>query len=182
LLGKLRGLPEDLQFTTSTNISEIYYGAYRSRNKEKILKAYEGRVFPNLTILPFDSESGRICGQLKARTEHQILVQGSDSEWGKRHRLAKIRKQNMMISICGFTYIEPNWRAIKEGSSRKLFETLTQKSFDIWLGFVFERFCLKHAGICDPTGRIFGLMPHPEGFNHYTNHPDWTKEKEALAR
>lgn len=29
------------------------------------------------------------------------------------------------------------------------------------------------AGICDPTGRIFGLMPHPEGFNHLTNHPDW---------
>ncbi|MGD9246681.1 MAG: phosphoribosylformylglycinamidine synthase subunit PurQ, partial [Desulfobacteraceae bacterium] len=29
------------------------------------------------------------------------------------------------------------------------------------------------AGICDPSGRIFGLMPHPEGFNRWTNHPDW---------
>jgi len=38
------------------------------------------------------------------------------------------------------------------------------------------------AGICDPTGRIFGLMPHPEGFNHYTNHPNWTQKKEALVR
>ena len=38
------------------------------------------------------------------------------------------------------------------------------------------------AGICDPSGRIFGLMPHPEGFNHYTNHPNWTKKKEALSR
>ncbi len=38
------------------------------------------------------------------------------------------------------------------------------------------------AGICDPTGRIFGLMPHPEAFNHFTNHPDWTKRKLALAR
>ena len=38
------------------------------------------------------------------------------------------------------------------------------------------------AGICDPTGRIFGLMPHPEAFNHYTNHPDWAKRKETLAR
>jgi len=38
------------------------------------------------------------------------------------------------------------------------------------------------AGICDPTGRIFGLMPHPEAFNHFTNHPDWTRKKEALAR
>jgi phosphoribosylformylglycinamidine synthase len=38
------------------------------------------------------------------------------------------------------------------------------------------------AGICDPTGRIFGLMPHPEAFNHVTNHPDWTLKKEALLR
>lgn len=38
------------------------------------------------------------------------------------------------------------------------------------------------AGICDPTGRIFGLMPHPEAFLHPTNHPNWTKQKEALLR
>ncbi len=38
------------------------------------------------------------------------------------------------------------------------------------------------AGICDPTGRIFGLMPHPEAFNHFTNHPDWPRRKLALAR
>src|SRR5208282_4293355 len=30
------------------------------------------------------------------------------------------------------------------------------------------------AGICDPTGRVFGLMPHPEAFIHAENHPDWT--------
>jgi phosphoribosylformylglycinamidine synthase I len=33
------------------------------------------------------------------------------------------------------------------------------------------------AGICDETGRIFGLMPHPEAYLHYTNHPRWTREK-----
>jgi phosphoribosylformylglycinamidine synthase subunit PurQ / glutaminase len=38
------------------------------------------------------------------------------------------------------------------------------------------------AGICDPTGRIFGLMPHPEAFHHITNHPDWTRLKEVLDR
>ncbi len=31
------------------------------------------------------------------------------------------------------------------------------------------------AGICDPTGRVFGLMPHPEAFNHWTNHPKWRR-------
>jgi len=38
------------------------------------------------------------------------------------------------------------------------------------------------AGICDSTGRIFGLMPHPEAYNHYTNHPDWVAKREQLAR
>ena len=38
------------------------------------------------------------------------------------------------------------------------------------------------AGICDPTGRIFGLMPHPEGYNHWTNHPTWTRQKEWVKR
>ncbi len=33
------------------------------------------------------------------------------------------------------------------------------------------------AGICDPTGRVFGLMPHPEAYNHVCNHPDWTRQK-----
>jgi phosphoribosylformylglycinamidine synthase I len=38
------------------------------------------------------------------------------------------------------------------------------------------------AGICDPTGRVVGLMPHPEAFNHWTNHPDWTYTKEIYRR
>lgn len=31
------------------------------------------------------------------------------------------------------------------------------------------------AGICDPTGRIFGLMPHPEAHLMPYNHPHWTR-------
>ena len=38
------------------------------------------------------------------------------------------------------------------------------------------------AGICDPSGRIFGLMPHPEAYHHWTNHPDWTRIREAARR
>jgi phosphoribosylformylglycinamidine synthase len=32
------------------------------------------------------------------------------------------------------------------------------------------------AGLCDETGRIFGLMPHPEAYVHRTHHPRWTRE------
>jgi len=33
------------------------------------------------------------------------------------------------------------------------------------------------AALTDPTGRLFGLMPHPEAFLHKTNHPRWTREQ-----
>ncbi len=33
------------------------------------------------------------------------------------------------------------------------------------------------AGICDPSGRVFGLMPHPEAFTSRCHHPRWTREE-----
>ena len=33
------------------------------------------------------------------------------------------------------------------------------------------------AGICDKTGRVFGLMPHPEAYLSPFNHPHWTHQK-----
>ena len=33
------------------------------------------------------------------------------------------------------------------------------------------------AGICDPTGRILGLMPHPERFTQKEHHPNWRRLK-----
>ena len=32
------------------------------------------------------------------------------------------------------------------------------------------------AGVCDNTGRVFGLMPHPERHILPTQHPRWTRE------
>jgi phosphoribosylformylglycinamidine synthase subunit PurQ / glutaminase len=31
------------------------------------------------------------------------------------------------------------------------------------------------AALCDPSGRIMGLMPHPERFATVTQHPTWTR-------
>jgi len=38
------------------------------------------------------------------------------------------------------------------------------------------------AGICDMTGRVFGLMPHPEAAVSFYQFPDWTKRKEEARR
>jgi phosphoribosylformylglycinamidine synthase len=35
------------------------------------------------------------------------------------------------------------------------------------------------AGACDPTGRILGLMPHPERYTAFHHHPAWTRREEA---
>jgi len=32
------------------------------------------------------------------------------------------------------------------------------------------------AGICNPEGNVFGLMPHPEKFIHKWMHPYWTRD------
>lgn len=34
------------------------------------------------------------------------------------------------------------------------------------------------AGICNESGRLFGLMPHPEAYLCGFNHPRWTREKQ----
>ncbi|MFP4658463.1 MAG: phosphoribosylformylglycinamidine synthase subunit PurQ, partial [Desulfonatronovibrionaceae bacterium] len=36
------------------------------------------------------------------------------------------------------------------------------------------------AGLTAPGGRLFGLMPHPEAYNHRTNHPGWTRGESAI--
>ncbi|MFA5821431.1 MAG: phosphoribosylformylglycinamidine synthase subunit PurQ, partial [Candidatus Gracilibacteria bacterium] len=36
--------------------------------------------------------------------------------------------------------------------------------------------------ITDPSGRILGIMPHPERFLYFTNEDGWELKKEQLLR
>ncbi|MDH3746521.1 MAG: phosphoribosylformylglycinamidine synthase subunit PurQ [Acidobacteriota bacterium] len=33
------------------------------------------------------------------------------------------------------------------------------------------------AGICDPSGRVFGLMPHPDAYLYPFQHPQWSRRR-----
>ena len=33
------------------------------------------------------------------------------------------------------------------------------------------------AGICDPTGRLFGMMPHPDAYLYPFQHPGWSRAR-----
>lgn len=35
------------------------------------------------------------------------------------------------------------------------------------------------AGVCDPSGRLFGLMPHPDAYLYGFHHPRWTRRRLA---
>ncbi len=35
------------------------------------------------------------------------------------------------------------------------------------------------AGVCDPSGRLFGLMPHPDAFLYPFQHPLWFRQAES---
>jgi predicted nucleic acid-binding protein len=96
LLERLKILPKNVQFTTSINIGEIYYGAARSMQKEKILNAFKEKVFPNITVLPFESESAEIYGNLKAKLE-KIGMAKSEPDL----RIASIAIQYKMVLVTG---------------------------------------------------------------------------------
>ncbi len=53
------------------------------------------------------------------------------------------------------------------------------ESGDVSAGFPYNPngSAVDIAGICDESGRIFGLMPHPEAYLSPYNAPDWTARK-----
>ena len=69
LIDRLSKIPRPLQFTTSINAAEVYYGACRVDRREELIRAFEERVLSRLTILSFDLESARVFGRLKASLE-----------------------------------------------------------------------------------------------------------------
>ena len=98
LLQKIQKLPKELQYTSSINIGEIYYGANRYSRREQIIEAFEERVFPSVHIVGFDEMSGKLFGELKARLEEQGIVCSEPDL-----RIASIAIQHDFILITGNT-------------------------------------------------------------------------------
>jgi len=75
LMGRLAQTPLASQFTSAVNAAEIFYGIFRIQGREglqeSLLRFFEDRVFPRLTILPFDGESAIVYGRLKAGLERK---------------------------------------------------------------------------------------------------------------
>jgi phosphoribosylformylglycinamidine (FGAM) synthase-like amidotransferase family enzyme len=75
---------------------------------------------------------------------------------------------------------------VRHGEGRIVFD-ITHKQEVLRRLDRYSSICLKYemnpngsdedvAGLSDSTGRILGLMPHPEGFVRWTQHPEWTMQ------
>ncbi len=65
----LAKVPREEQFTSAIVIGELYRGAYRSPARERHLRNIEQRVLPAVTVLPYDLDVAKVCGELQARLE-----------------------------------------------------------------------------------------------------------------
>ena len=96
LIERLSRIPRALQFTTSINAAEIYYGASRTGRREELIRAFDELVLSRLTVLPFDLESARVFGRLKASLEARGLPRSEPDL-----RIAAIALQHRLTVITG---------------------------------------------------------------------------------
>lgn len=96
LIERLSRIPRGLQFTSSINVAELYYGACRTGRREELIEAYEKLVFSRLTVLPFDIESARTFGRLKASLEVRGLPRSEPDL-----RIAAIALQHRLMIVTG---------------------------------------------------------------------------------
>lgn len=80
---------------------------------------------------------------------------------------------------------------VRHGEGRLVF-TLTNRAETVGKLERQGMFCLKYevnpngsesnlAGLCDASGRIFGLMPHPEAAVRMSTHPEWTLHPDRMG-
>ncbi|MCP4146624.1 MAG: AAA family ATPase [bacterium] len=128
-------------------IHKIFYSQFKeAETYRRIVSALKGRL---LTFKELCEKTGKPSGgtmknalDLLVNAELVSFYISMDKGWNSKFK--KYRLGDELLAFY-FKYIEPNIRLINEGGQTKLFEKLSQESLNVWLGFAFERFCLKHA-------------------------------------
>ena len=62
-------IPREEQFTSAVVIGELYKGAYRSQARDRHLTNIEQRILPAVTVLPYDTGTAKIFGEIRAYLE-----------------------------------------------------------------------------------------------------------------
>ncbi len=130
-------------------VERIFYSQFREpRAYRKIVNLLRNGIFSlsEISAKTRIASGGGLKQYLKNLERAEMIRSIVPFDRSEKSKLKKYTLADEFL-IFFFKYIEPNLRIIKESTSRRLFETLTRNSFNSWLGFAFERFCLKHAGM-----------------------------------
>ena len=179
-------------FTYGDDISagKIMANEIRPRLKEEILKfVADGRLVLGICNgFQVLVKTGILPG-MKGKSAQPVTLTNNDSgKFECRWVYLKVNEK----SPCVFTKgIDTMYVPIAHGEGKLVAEAGMAERLNVVVQYVSENGKTEAgypynpngsindiAGICDTSGRIFGLMPHPEDFIRWTQHPRWTREKE----
>ncbi|MCK5809177.1 hypothetical protein KAH37_09355, partial [bacterium] len=128
-------------------IDKIFYAQFR-----------DAEIYVQIVRLLRDSllthtEIAAKCGKKSGGSLKKILQHLEDAEiirahftfdrnWNAKYKKYKLSDEYLTFF---FKYMNPYLKTIAAGEQSKLFEMMVESSFSVWLGFAFEKFCLKHA-------------------------------------
>ena len=141
----------DLCFSKSSflinEIEKIFYSQFREPyNYSKIVSMLRHNAM-SLSIIA-NKLSQKSGGSLK---ESLRLLEGAEIIKSfipfNKNRNSKLIKYKLSDEFLCFyyKYMEEHIDIINDGEQSNLFEMISKDNLQIWLGFAFERFCLKHS-------------------------------------
>jgi phosphoribosylformylglycinamidine synthase I len=119
--------------------------------------------------------------------DHRLTLAGNDSNrFECRWVYLKVNQERPCIFTKG---ISTMYLPVAHGEGKVVADSETLGGLDVVVRYADDTGNVKAgypynpngsldniAGICDASGRIFGLMPHPERFIRWAQHPRWTRE------
>ena len=67
-------VPREEQFTSAVVIGALYKGAYRSQDRDRHLTNIEQRILPAVTVLPYDINTAKVFGKIRAQLEEEGTI------------------------------------------------------------------------------------------------------------
>jgi len=71
LLQRLASTPAEEQFTSAITVGEMIYGAHKSTRAEYFIEQLNTKVWPSVSVVPFDTDAADIYGKLRAHLERR---------------------------------------------------------------------------------------------------------------
>lgn len=156
----LRGVDLNASFSKNMNLLCFSAESYLIGEPEKIFYSQfkEAEIYRQIVrllkdkICTFDEISkrlkfasgGGLTRYIDNLKQAEIISEFISIDMSRKSKSKKYKLTDEYLTFF-FKYIEPNLESIRESDVPNLFETLCESQWKPWLGFAFERFCLKNA-------------------------------------